>query len=75
MQNETALWLDRTTEMHRRIGCKTGFDLELREQFVQAQIGDYRPGADPDRAILVMCTHRDRRAFEARIADAGKREQ
>jgi hypothetical protein len=75
VEDETALRFDRAARMNRHIRPAIGLDLKLLEQRVQSQPRHDPPDPDAQRAILVMLTHGDHRAFEARIADARHGEQ
>ncbi len=57
------------------VGRHPRLDVELAEQFVEADPGHDSSQADPKRSILVMDAHRDDRLLEARIADAGHGEE
>ena len=75
MQDEAPARLDRTAVQHRAVGRLAGIDAQLLQQPADADPGALVADADADRAILVMDAHGDHRPLEARVADAGHRQQ
>jgi carotenoid cleavage dioxygenase-like enzyme len=57
--------------MDRRVDHGSGFDVQLRQQFVQTNAFQHMANAKADRALLIMRTHGDGGVVKARVADTG----
>ena len=75
VQDEAPARLDRPAVQHRAVRRLAGIEPELLEQAAHADPGALVADADADRAIFVMDAHGDHRMLEARVADAGHRQQ
>jgi hypothetical protein len=60
---------------HRPVGRLAWVQTKLFEEAADADPGALVPDPDPDRSILVMDAHYDHRPLEARVANAGHRQQ
>jgi hypothetical protein len=60
---------------HRRVGCLAWINAQLLEQSAHSDPCALVTDANADRSIFVMHAHGNDRMFEARVADAGHREQ
>jgi hypothetical protein len=68
VEDEAALRLDRPAEMDWHVRRFPGFDLELLQQCMKANVGDCRADANAKRTFIVMRAHSDNRTLETRIA-------